>query len=180
MAQLTNHSSKNLVCMEHSIVIKSCSVRCFFLPFTNLICLTCWGKLKVIFSFAKQPFFCTWNVEAFWLTLSTILMMSMYGQMVMSEKRILFNKFCQILIICQAFSWEKNDDKNFENTPKLNKPFWLPHDIMMGVISCANSRVKFWLVHCIESSSHYFESLKCLFKVPSFLKYSWTSHKRPP
>ena len=46
-------------------------------------------------------------------------MMSMRGQMVMSEKRILFNKFCQILIICQAFSWEKNYDKNFENTPNI-------------------------------------------------------------
>ena len=87
----------------------------FFLPFTKIICL----KLKVILSFVKQPFFCTWNAEAFWLTLSTILMMSMCGQMVMSEKRILFNKFCQILIICQAFSWEKNDDKNFENTPNI-------------------------------------------------------------
>ena len=87
----------------------------FFLPFTKIICL----KLKVIFSFVKQTFFCTWNVEAFLLTLSTILMMSMCGQMVMSEIRILFNKFCQILIICQAFSWEKNYDKNFENTPNI-------------------------------------------------------------
>ena len=39
-------------------------------------------------------------------------------------------------------------------THQIYKPFWLPHDIMMGVISYANSRVKFWLVHCIESSSH--------------------------
>ena len=39
-------------------------------------------------------------------------------------------------------------------THQIYKPFWLPYDIMMGVISYANSRVKFWLVHCIESSSH--------------------------
>ena len=39
-------------------------------------------------------------------------------------------------------------------THQIYKPFWLPHDIMMGVISYANSCVKFWLVHCIESSSH--------------------------